>query len=262
MKAAKAGPGASCRAVLVLILPLLLLLCAPVRAETVRFAEEAGWPPFTPDREGRVAQGLSHALVERVFAELGADVTLDLMPMRRVLFALEQGTHDGVTVISRSAEREGFIRFSVPILRKRGLVYYDSARMPGFAWTDYRDFEGLIVATVAGHNYGDAFTKAVARHGLIVTPARRQEPAFRLLATGRADLVLSVEMSARAILPDLLNGDTIRAATRPYFSQDYHIGIAKASPWAARMGEIDSAIRRLKRSGVIEDLIARHAAVE
>jgi polar amino acid transport system substrate-binding protein len=144
-------------------------------AEPARFVEEANWPPFTPAYEGMTKEGLSYDLISAVFERIKMPVTLELFPMKRLLILLKRGKRDGVTVISRNAEREKFIIYSKPIFQKRGLIYFNKKKHPNFSWESYSDLKGLMIGTVLGHNYGDDFFIKSKR----IWPSDKGAPAGR-----------------------------------------------------------------------------------
>ncbi len=79
--------------------------------------------------------------------------SLQLPPMKRVLIKLKDGSTDGATVISKNEERLKFLRFTIPIMQKRGLIYYLKNRKNPISWNDFKDLKGLKIGIVLGNNY-------------------------------------------------------------------------------------------------------------
>ena len=196
--------------------------------------------------------------ISAVFERIKTPVTLELFPMKRVLRLLERGERDGATVISRNAVRDKFISFSEPIFQKRGLIFFNKRKHPNFSWKSYSDLKGLSIGTVLGHNYGDEFATAVKEFGLLTKKYRREHKTFELLNAGRLDVVLSIEMVGQKVIVQYEYGDTIKAAEKPYFLKNYHIGVSRLSPLHGRLGEINRAILKLKGEGVLDDIVHRH----
>ncbi len=227
-------------------------------AEPARFVEEVDWPPFTPAYQGMTKEGLSYDLISAVFERIKMPVTLELFPQKRMLLLLERGERDGATVISRNAKREKFISFSEPIFQKRGLIYFNKKKHPNFSWESYSDLKGLVIGTVLGHNYGDEFLSGVKEFGLLIKEHLREDKTFQLLNLGRLDILLSIEMVGRRMIAQHGYGDTIKAAERPYYLKNYHIGVSRLSPLRGRLGEINQAILELKAGGTLDDIVSRH----
>ena len=61
-------------------------------------------------------------------------------------------------------------------------------------------YVGILIDTVSGHKYGDAFLSAVERYGLEVKEFRRVQKAFALIDAGRLDLALAVDLRTRKLI--------------------------------------------------------------
>lgn len=243
--------------------PTAALAIPPAKAESpprLRFVEEANWPPFTPNAMGLTETGLSYDIVSEVARRIGADFQLELFPQNRALQMLKSGERDGMTVISKNAEREAYLLFSDPIFQKRGLIYHDKARLPAFAWSRPDDLAGRKIGLVSGHNYGDELEKFFAAHADDVEYVTSIEQNFQKLALGRIDLLLCIEMTAAEFLRNPQYGRKIAAATRPYYEKDYHIALSRLSPAAGRLPQVNAAIAAMKADGTLSRLIGRHVS--
>lgn len=239
------------------------LAVSPAGAESpprLRFVEETNWPPFTPNATGLTETGLSYDLVREVARRIGADFQLELFPQNRALQMLKTGERDGITVISKNAERDAYLLFSDPIFQKRGLIYFDKARLPGFAWSRADDLAGRKIGVVRGHNYGDELEKFFIAHADDVEHVTSIEQNFQKLALGRIDLLLCIEMTAAEFLRNPLYGRKITAAARPYYEKDYHIAFSKLSPAARLLPRINAAIAAMKADETLPRLIGRHVS--
>ena len=245
------------------ILTWVLALASPgqlVMADTIHFVEEADWPPFTPpaQRVGDIAtKGLAFEMIRELCRRVGVACDVELVPESRALMLLKNGQRDGITTISRNVEREAFLDFSLPTLQKRGFIYFNKERRPGFTWNRWKDLLGLSIGIVNGHNYGDEFTAAASSFGLDVQSVSREEINFAKLDRGHIDVVLSVDVVAASILrsnPGYLGH--IAAASKPYYLKDYHLGLAKASPAVEMMPRFNEAIKSMADDGSFKRLLA------
>lgn len=237
---------------------LLSLADAGEAPNVIYFAEEANWPPFTPNKFGKAEEGLSLALMQAIFSKLGIEVEIELLPMERVLYYLREGQKDGATVISRNAERSKYLEYSEPLFAKRGFVYYRKDRKEPINWNDFADIKGLRIGIVSGHNYGDEFNRAVWRNDLKTISVSKEKQLFEMLMAERIDCFLCIDLTAEYYLKEQTYKGKIVPAAKSYFHKDYHIGISKKSKFTALLPKINEVIIRLKRNGSINRLLSQY----
>lgn len=245
-----------------MILLALFVLSASAHAgnrpeQHLHFTEEANWPPFTPNRYGYVREGLSFALIRSIFSRLNYTVDLELVPQNRMLHYLQTGQKDGATIISINQERKAYIAFSEPLFRKTGYIYSLAKGKP-FVWQTYKDLKEKRIGITSGHNYGDEFTQAVKQQGLTVEETTTDEQNFQKLLSGRVDLVLCIDHTARTILQRPEFREKFSHAAKPYFEKAYHVGLSKKSPARDLMPQINEVIRQMQEDGTLDAIITRH----
>jgi len=241
--------------------PLLLAaLTPPSPAQSLpllRFAEEGNWPPFTRQRDGLAQDGLSLLLVREIGRRAGFRATVELMPQRRVELEIAQGRFDGVTVISRNAERDAILQFSEPLFQKLGYVYFRRGELRD--WQRFAELRGLRLGVTRGHNLGEAFDKAVHEEALRVDVGGSDEQNFIKLLAKRVDAVLANHWSALYLLRQRRFQGLIERAPRPFFSKDYHLGISRRSAGGrALLPAINRAIQAMRQDGTLDALLIEH----
>ncbi|MBH9552351.1 substrate-binding periplasmic protein [Inhella gelatinilytica] len=223
----------------------------------MRFAEEGNWPPFTRERGGLAQTGLSLALIREIGRRAGFAARLELFPMKRLLLELQQGRHDGVTVISRNPEREALLAFSEPLFQKLGYVYFRAGET--LAWVQFADFKGLRLGVTRGHNLGEALDRAIQADRLSVDVGGSDEQNFIKLIAGRVDAVFANHWSALFLLRQDRFKGLIDRAPKPFFTKDYHVGISRRSSHAmAWLPAINKAIQSMKSDGSLDTLLVEH----
>ncbi len=225
------------------------------KVSVIHFAEEANWPPFTPNRFGMTEEGLSFRLMQAVFSRLGIEITVELFPQRRLLEILKQGDKDGAPVISKDAERLKYLTFTDPIFSKRGFVYYLTSRKSPLQWNDVSDLQGLKIGITAGHNYGEEFHRAASRNHLGLVEVNTEEQGFHMLLAGRIDVFLCIDMTARQILRDPKYRGVIVHAPKSYYHKDYHIAFSKKSRAEKLTPKVNEVIRAMKEDGSLPRLL-------
>lgn len=240
------------RSICTLLILLFLTFQSP--SITLHLAEEADWPPFTPEKYGKVEEGLSYALMDAIFSKLQVNFDLELYPQKRMLQMLQEGTKDAATVISINKERSEYIEFSNPIFQKKGLVYH--RKDSEFQWENFEDLKGLKIGVVRGHNYGDEFNSAVEKYNLTLVEVSTVEQNFKMLLAKRIDIFLAVELTAIQLLRKPSYKGKIVAAQKPYYTKDYHIGFSKNSKAIYLLPDVNKVIDTLQNDGSLQDIIA------
>lgn len=232
---------------------ILIIVCSS-SSITLHLTEEADWPPFTPEKYGKVEEGLSYALMDAIFSKLQVNFDLELYPQKRMLQMLREGTKDAATVISINTERSAYIAFSKPIFQKKGLIYHRSDR--NFQWNSYEDLKGLKIGIVRGHNYGDEFKNAVKEYNLTLVEVSTVEQNFKMILADRIDIFLAVELTAIQLLRKPMYTNKISPASKPYYTKDYHIGFSKNSKAIYLLPDVNRIIDSMKKDGTLQDIIA------
>ena len=224
----------------------------------IHFAEEANWPPFTPNQYGLTQEGLSYILMKNIFSRLEIDISVDLLPQKRMLLYLKQGRKDGATVISKNIQREEYLDFSEPIFQKKGNIYYLKQRHPSIEWNSYADLKGLKIGVVSGHNLGSEFNQAIKEHSLQIYAVTRSKQNFETLLAQRIDILLSIEPTANYFLQQPMFKDKIGRTSKPYYTKDYHIGFAKKSKAKALLPKVNRIIKQMKEDGSLENILSKY----
>ncbi|MCP4349830.1 MAG: amino acid ABC transporter substrate-binding protein [Desulfobacterales bacterium] len=222
----------------------------------VHFAEEANWPPFTPNKSGKVTEGLSYDLMKEIFSRLNIEIELELFPQKRMLGYLMAGQKDAATLISKNSERLKFIDYTVPMFQKKGLIYFLAERTPPIKWQNYEDLKGLKLGGALGHNYGDEFNQAVTEHNLILDRSRTVELNFKKVLKKRIDALLCIELTAQTYLKHPEYKGKIIHASKPYYSKDYHIGFSKAAKAKVLIPRVNKVIQQMKQDGSLQRIIS------
>jgi polar amino acid transport system substrate-binding protein len=226
--------------------------------EQLHFVEESNWPPFTFQKFGKAESGLSLDIMQAVFSQLGIAVDISLYPQRRVLLNVQKGYFDGVTMISKNAERARYLTFSDPVIGKLGRLYYREDRESAIEWNSFDDLRGLTIGITRGHNYGEDFEAARARGDVKVVEVTRVEQSFYLLVAGRVDAVLCIDITANHILKQNDFTNKLVAAQKPYYEGSYHIAFASQGQAVRLMPEVNKVIAAMKASGEFDAILANY----
>ena len=244
---------------LFLLMTFPLLGIADDRVDTIYFAEEANWPPYTPNAYGIAKEGLSLELMQAIFSHLGIKIEIDLLPMQRVLLYLQEGQKDAVTVITKSPERLKFLEYTDVIISKdRGLIYYSTVWRDPFEWESFEDFRGLRIGFTAGHNYPEEIRQAADLYDFKFIEVPRVVQNFDMLLAGRVDIVMAAESTAKDILRDPKYQGKIIPASKPTNEINFHIAFSKKSPAKVLIPQVNAVIQKMKADGSLEAIIDKY----
>lgn len=218
------------------------------------------WPPYVYGELGKTASsGIALDLVNEIFSRVGeVDVRLLIIPWKRALMEVERGYYDGIPMLLKTAEREEYLVYSIPMLVGKNLAWsLESASGRCFEWQDLSDFDGRRVGVIQDYSYGQRFDQKIADGTLSVIVVPSVSHLFDMLVNDRLDVALANDAVGRAMsrkYPDF----KIRAAKRPTDTDTFFMALSKKSAHAGLMPEINRVIRELQKEGFIEGLVKGH----
>ncbi len=242
-------------------IPLLLVICFVL--ETVAAEERVvtfvgdPWPPYVEGELGEDAvSGIAVEIVFEIFSRIdNARARFPLIPWQRALQEVEQGYHDGIGILLKTAEREAYMTYSIPFIIGSDLVWSVSdEESQGFEWNQIEDFFGKRVGIIQGYSYGEKLEQAFASKAITAVVAPTVEHMFAMLANGRIDLVLANDAVGAALTKDFPD-TSIVAAKKPTESNFYYLAISKKSSAISLLPEINQLIITLQAEGFIDRVI-------
>lgn len=152
-------------------------------------------PYYYTDAQGQ-PRGFLVERVRQIMAQAGVEIRLESRPSNRVLQELRQESVGRCSIgWFKTAEREGFARFTLPVYHDRPLIAVAlPARAAEFGkaggLAGMLAFPGIRVGAVAGYSYGDVADQLLAPLGERVDRAPLPSSNFAKLVAGRFDFAL------------------------------------------------------------------------
>lgn len=263
-------PAASANSVPAVSLARLLVIAAALfaapfgQAGTARLTVDLvgdPWPPYVEGEPGEYATGgVAVEIIRRVFDEIGdAEVRFPLIPWKRALLEVERGSTDGIPMLLKTPEREAYMQFSAPLVTGYNLVWSVVRDGAVYEWSRIEDLHGKTLGVVKGYSYGADIDGAIAAGRIAALEAPNVEQLFAMLEAGRIELVLANDAVGYALTRQQ-RAVEIKPSQRPANAETFHIGLSKKSPAVGLLPQIDRAIDRLRRQGVIERIVQRGSA--
>lgn len=217
------------------------------------------YPPLIQQDGGGPAHGLAVDVVRAVFARLGHDLTVEVMPWARSLTMVRLGQRDCVFTIFRTPEREQFLDFSNESIIPQ-LIYFYARKDAGLAFNgDLSALAGRRVGTVMKVNYGERFD--AARERFTVQEVATLEQNFRKLVLGRVDLVPSNVYTATYTLANMhdpaVDTEVVRLPI-PLENVASHIAFAKNRQLTALRDQFDRELKAYVASGAYRHLLDQY----
>ncbi|WP_338668125.1 substrate-binding periplasmic protein [Pseudodesulfovibrio methanolicus] len=149
-------------------------------------------PPMSRlDKAGKL-NGETVEAMGRVLSDMGYTPKFRVLPFRRCLEAMRDGTVSMMLPCVVSIERQAFMRFSDPVAHMHTVLWKLGPDQAG-CWQTLDDLAGLRIGVIEGYYYGPKWQEALAAGTFRVEESIGREPNranFRMLLEGRLDRVL------------------------------------------------------------------------
>ncbi len=233
-----------------------LIVNSAMAERTVTMASDP-WPPFVNGELGESAHsGIATTIHREIFSRIDdVEVDIPLIPWKRALREVEQGSYDGIPMLLKTPEREAYLAYSDPFMVGRNLLWsVADAQGQAFQWTSIDDLRGKRIGIVMDYSYGEQFDSLFRQGTLDSVQARNADNLFKLLANGRVDLAMASE-AVGFLYAGQIKDARILPAAKPTDTDIYHIGISRKS-WAVELlPEINRVIAELSAEGFIDRVV-------
>ena len=234
------------------VLPILLLIAIPLSvpsADTpppmLRLVSDH-WPPFTTEPgSARVAI----ELVQRALTRAGRSSSSTILSSRfaRVVERIQSGEFDGSAALWKTAEREEFLRFSVPYLENR-LVLVGREGSP-VEVRSMAELAGKRVATVSAYAYGEILSTTTGPEFVL---GKSDEANLQRLLDAEVDYVLADELLIHHVFKHQAEEAerALEVGRTPLVSRKLHFAVRKDLPGSKEIVQrFDEEIRAMMADG-------------
>ena len=237
------------RIVACLLAWMVLALCGPAGAETIRVAAEDDWPPYSsavgPERR---PEGFAVDLVREVFASQGIKVEFVVVPFARCLAYTVKGRVVACFNVGMTqANRHDFVWHPTPMLEEELSIF---ARTEGAAPGHEIGLADLRRRTV-GYTVGYTYSTELMTDPLITRyGASSDHQLLKMLVAGRVDYILLNRMPGmlRITADPAFQGKVRRVGK---VSMDgFWLAFSKAHPDGQRLSAVfERGLHEFKRDG-------------
>nr|WP_255635520.1 transporter substrate-binding domain-containing protein [Azospirillum sp. 412522] len=223
------------------------------------------YAPFTG--EDLPGGGLVTELVRRAFAVGGRQYDVRFMPWRRGYDGVVSGRFLATFPYVRTPEREREVLFSDPVIELRQFVYLSNRSAMDFRDGGdgdpgrLEDFGGRTICQPVGYALPAALEAMVVQGRLTRQAPSDLGACVRMVATGRADVLVIDEFSGAVAIARSGLAEDIRVSERPFAVVTLHVVVGRATPGAeATVAIFNDGLKTLKLQGVYQQLLSSHTA--
>ena len=227
------------------LLCLLLSTAAAAQPQSIRLVTQH-FPPFSYIEQNEV-DGPARALIDRVCEAIKQSCRHQLLPWERAQKLVQLGRADGMYVIGANAERDGWVDYSVPLLRTE-YGFFVRGDDP-LHKLDAESLGGYRVGALAASNTLNSL-RTLQQQGLgfEIVELTDSATAFRMLDAGRLDAVYSNREVGRVLIRQ--SGYRQLHYALAHRQLDYFVGFNAAQLPPGWVERFNKALLELQRQGV------------
>ncbi len=231
---------------------LSLLFSLAARGEAVVVVEH--WPPWeiVDADTGAITGGRAVELTRTLFGRLNVDVTFRNVPWQRALKQIRTGEADIIPMISRTPVRTDGMAFSDPVYRDQLLLVTasDHPEHSECRWNRPGALENKTVGVTRDYVYGNNWSALRQERQVRVVRSNNDLAHLKKAMSARVDYSLQYYSFLQSSLTDPeLDRDELLFCQPPVEEIALRFGIARQSPLAERMPEINQALETMKQDG-------------
>jgi polar amino acid transport system substrate-binding protein len=220
---------------------------------------DQAFPPYSYLQDGRPA-GIDVEIMQELSRRSGVAFDIQLVPFRRLIESLRQGTVDLGMAVLRSSERESFSIYSGVLHMSSYALFVLKGRE--FPFTTLASLHGKRIGRVRGFFISEDFDAELAAGRIPVTESAIAEQSIRMLVAGRVDAISGQSVVTRYLAREMGLADRLSALPQALApDRPAHLVLSRASAVAdkERLAErLRLVLEGMHRDGTIGQIEAGH----
>ncbi len=242
------------RLFMILLTVVLILPAGVMAAEKVIFATLSELPPNVFVKDGNIT-GCDVEIVRAVCKQISINPEFKLLPAKRALKYVREGSVDSVFLLRHTKKREKFFYYvSEPAMTKKIVIFV--RRESDMKISSVDDLKGKVVSVVSGYEYIPEFENS---EEIKKMPCDNEEQQVRTLNKARMDAAAAMEIPFRYFSREFGFQNKFRSV---YVMSEVpvHVAFSKAAgeKGKALADKFGRALRQLKKEGGVENIINRY----
>ncbi len=212
------------------------------------------WAPFISKQ--LPGNGPHTEVVVAAYKAAGIETKVKLVPWKRALKELKEGTSLCSHSWGQTDKRKEFANFSVPLFKSRDVFIFLKSKLPNFEYTSLDALKAYKVAGLAGYSHVEKFKKA----GLKLDMSSDLATALKKLKLGRVDLVCEDD----AVVIDMIkkkfaaDKDNFGLSKNSFASNDMFMMFSKTAPDSDKYREkFNAGVAKIKADGTYDAIMAK-----
>jgi polar amino acid transport system substrate-binding protein len=229
----------------------LLLSTVSGAAEPLVVSGSPKAPPIVWEKSGTLT-GIGPQLVASFLDQAGIKYTIRPEgSWAEVQAKAKSGAIDMIVSAYDNQERREYLDYSIPYIKSPVVIVVKKGDgFPLNSWNDLNEKKGVANT---GESFGEKFDTFI-REKLNVAFVP-YESAFAMLADDRADYLI-IDLYPSVIYAKMLNAeDKIEYLDNPATLQNFHVTIAKSSPYKSLVPKINAYIKQMQDRGEIKKMM-------
>lgn len=216
------------------------------------------FPPWKIVSDEMVKGGLDIELTNTLLSKVQKQPKYLVLPWKRCLSVMQNGSADLISGVTKNAEREGFLSyFSFPYKTKSNKAFYIH-RSRAQDIKKLSDLNGLVVGVLREAKYFPEFDSSLTIKKYDLTS---DEQGLVMLKAHRLDAVIMTQENARYLLtihPDL--SESIKEASYLYHENiEVYFAISKKSDLMKDKDKLENALKLMLQNHEVEKILSgRH----
>lgn len=238
-----------------LLLALILLSPISTKAEEFNIAV-AKMPPYVLEENGQI-KGILVDITKKLFERIGHEVHFQFFPWPRAIQNLKNGRVHGIIPFFKTKERETYSTFVEDGLVKMNLVFF-RAKGSEIKINQLEDAEPYRIVKVDKASLGHKFHEYQTTNKLKVQLVPNTTLGVRVLASGRVDLMASVETIARYAAKHQKLADQIEVAGKPFKTMTAYLALSSVPTMRHLVSKLEYELATMKADGTIDQIYSRY----
>ena len=228
---------------------------APAQCETIRVNGTHDWYPIVMRRvESDGFSGILFDVSLKLFTQLGVRLEVQRKtPWKRLFLQMDEGSLDAILGVYWTRERAEKYLYSDAITRDDVAIFVKKGSESRYQ--NLSDLIGLQGVRPLGGSYGEEFDQYAKKNlSIKQVPSEEQDRIIKMVAFGRADYAVLGRFDGLADIRTSGNQGNVVELPWRVTNNPVHILIAKNSPCAQLLPDINRVISEMHQDGTIKQL--------
>ena len=221
------------------------------------FCNEKNVPVCYKDQTGKIV-GIDVDIVRELSKRLGLSLDIQLVPWKRVLAGVEQGSADAGMPLFITKDRKKYSLYPKVPLHEAVMVAFAQVGSL-ITYNDLKDLYGKSIGIRRGYSISPEFDQLTKEGKLKVTEVNDIQNMIKMISAGRFDLIVDKRSTIGFYLKQ--SGIKLKNIGQVGKAQGAYLVVSKALTFTdphALINDIDKTLYEMKQEGVIEKITQRY----